>query len=86
MKQLAALAVAYGACAGGATAAMGDLLRGCLSGNVSLAVAWCSGVMGSRATESVAERLRLAEQRLAELAPALRVFSAEEANYHRRAA
>ncbi len=86
MKQLAALAVAYGVCAGGATAAMSDLLRACLSGNISLAVAWSSGVMGSRATELVAARLRSAEQRVAALPPTLRVFAEDELSYRRNAA
>jgi hypothetical protein len=86
MKQLAELAVAYGVCSGGATAAMSDLLRGCLAGNVSLAVAWASGVMSSRSTEATAAKLRIAEQRLAELTPALKVFSAEAPLYRRHAA
>lgn len=63
-KQLAELAVAYEATSGGATSAMGDLLRGCLSGHVSSAVSWATGVMSGRATESVRARLQLAREQL----------------------
>lgn len=62
MKQLAELAVAYEVTSGGATSAMGDLLRGCLAGNVALAVAWASGIMGGRATHEVKRRLSSAGQ------------------------
>ncbi len=62
MKQLAELAVGYEVTAGGATHAMGDLLRGCLAGNVSLSVAWASGIMSGRATESVKQRIALAKE------------------------
>ena len=88
MKQLAELAVAYGVSAGGATSAMSDLLRGCLSGQVSLAVAWSSGIMSGRANESVSARLELAKKQLeAQQQPMLKFYpEAATARPQRRAA
>ncbi|MEZ6134509.1 MAG: glycosyltransferase family 2 protein [Pirellulaceae bacterium] len=86
MKQLAELAVAYGVSRGGTSVAMSDLLRVCLSGHVSQAVAWASGIMSARATESVAVRLEQAQARLLEQTPALRVFPQDESRYRRQAA
>ncbi len=89
MKQLAELAVAYEATGGGATSAMGDLLRGVLAGNVALAVAWASGVMSGRATDEVKQRLKAAIQNLqAESQPQLKVYQRNDASseFQRRAA
>lgn len=75
MKQLAELAVAYEVTSGGATSAMGDLLRGCLAGSVSLAVAWASGIISSRATDEVKRRLAAAAENIeADSQPQLKVF------------
>jgi hypothetical protein len=64
VKQLASLAVAYGLCSSGASVAMTDLLRGCLGGNISAAVAWATGIIGPRISQSIEQRIRIAAGRL----------------------
>jgi hypothetical protein len=64
VKQRAELAVGYGLCSSGATAAMSDLLRGCLGGNISASVAWATGVLAARASQSIQKRLAAAQQRI----------------------
>lgn len=78
-KQLAELAVAYGIAQGGTASAMSELLRVCLSGSVSAAVAWASGIMSCRASQRVATRLQTAEEQLNKVEPAdLRLFVGPE--------
>lgn len=64
VKQLAELAVGYGLCSSGATTAMSDLLRGCLSGNISASVAWATGVLAARASQSIHDRIAAAHKRI----------------------
>lgn len=47
LKELAELSVIHGISGSGAGSAMGELLRGCLAGNVSAAVTWASGILGA---------------------------------------
>jgi hypothetical protein len=87
IKQLAELSVAYGFSSAGTAAAMSDMLRGCLSGSVSAAVAWASGVMANRAADRVNLRLNAARTQLeqANQEVPLRLYGAEQASGRRAA-
>lgn len=63
-KQLAELSVGFGLTTSGAASAMSDLLRGCLSGSVSTAVSWATGIMGARSSHLVTARIDAARERL----------------------
>jgi hypothetical protein len=67
IKQLAELSVAYGLSSKGATSAMTDLLRGCLTGNISGSVAWASGIIGAVGPKQFQSRFESAEQRFGQL-------------------
>lgn len=67
VKQMAEIAVAYGLSGSGASAAMTDLLRGCLAGNISGAVAWATGLMSARGAPQLQSRSRQAEAKYAQL-------------------
>lgn len=74
VKQMAEVVVAYGLTSAGTSSAMTDLLRGCLSGHISSAVSWATGIMSAaRGAKQLQRRIdnaqlnygQLAEQRQA---------------------
>lgn len=76
VKQLAELSVAYGVSGAGATTAMTDMLRGCLSGQISSAVAWATGILsGGRGVASIETRIQEACHNYAQLSEQRRVSS-----------
>ncbi len=68
VKQLAEIVVAYGLTSAGASSAMTDLLRGCLSGNISAAVSWATGIMSAaRGAKQMQERIDRAKHNYGQL-------------------
>ncbi len=68
VKQLAEVSVAYGVSGSGASTAMTDLLRGCLTGQISAAVAWSTGIMGAaRGVKPIQDRIENAKHNYAQL-------------------
>jgi hypothetical protein len=61
VKQMAEVAVAYGLSGTGASTAMTDLLRGCLTGNISGSVAWATAIMSARGAASIQARYERAK-------------------------
>lgn len=62
VKQIAEVVVAYGLTSAGASSAMTDLLRGCLGGSISSAVAWATGIMSAaRGAKQMQERIERAK-------------------------
>lgn len=86
IKQLAEISVAYGASGTGKGTAMTDMLRGCLGGNFSAAVAWATGIMSaSRGTSPIQSRIDSAKHNYRQLVDQRRASSASK-EFHRAAA
>lgn len=86
IKQLADIAVAYGLSGSGTGAAMTELLRGCLTGNISAAVAWATAIMGVRGTPQLQTRFQQAKTRYASLLKERELERMNSSISHRRAA
>ena len=68
VKQLAEVSVAYGVSGSGTSTAMTDLLRGCLTGHISAAVAWSTGIMSAaRGVKPIQDRIENAKHNYAQL-------------------